>query len=283
MLSPLIIETIVRAALLEDLGHGRDITTETLVPASARAGAIIRARKPGILAGRDIGLAAFTLTDPDFDIEIHAVDGDILEAGQDIASVEGPASAILTAERTALNFMMHMSGIATLTRHYVEAIRGTKARILDTRKTLPGLRPLQKYAVTMGGGFNHRMGLDDMVMIKDNHLIVSENINEAINDCRERLGHTVKIEVEVDTLEQLTEVLGNGRADIVLLDNMDIQTLEKAVKMVAGKMITEASGGVKLETVKAIAETGVDYISVGALTHSAPALDLGLDFIKPNY
>lgn len=275
-MNPLLIETIVRQALLEDLGHGRDITSELLMPADADAKAILRARQPGTLAGLIVGLSAFTLTDADFEITVHANDGDALTPGQAIAEIEGPARALLTAERTALNFIQHLSGIATLTARYVDETEGTNAKITCTRKTIPNLRVLQKYAVRCGGGHNHRSGLDDAVLIKDNHIAVAGGIAPALNAARSA-GHTLKIEIEVDTIKQLEEVLAHGGADIVLLDNMDAPTLKKAVALAKGKIITEASGGITLETVRAIAESGVDYISVGALTHSAPALDLGLD------
>lgn len=275
-MNPILIENTVRAALLEDLGHGRDVTSELTAPANTSATAILRARKPGTLAGLIVGLSAFTITDPDFDITLHAEDGDKVTAGQDIAEISGPARPLLTAERTALNFIQHLSGVATLTAAYIEKIKGTKAKICDTRKTIPGLRTLQKYAVTCGGGHNHRFGLDDAILIKDNHIALAGGVKQAL-DAVKNIGHTLKIEIEVDTIKQLEAVLKHGGADIVLLDNMDIKTLKKAVTMAKGKIITEASGGVTLDTVRAIAETGVDYISVGALTHSVPALDLGLD------
>lgn len=278
-MNPFLIEKIVKDALLEDLGHGRDVTSELLVPMDVNAAVAMRARRSGVLAGLVPSLAAFTLSDPDFSIAVHAQDGDTLEAGQDIAVIEGPARVILTAERTALNIAMHLSGIATLTRRYVDAIEGTDAKITCTRKTLPGLRALQKYAVRAGGGFNHRSGLDDMILIKDNHIAVAGGIKQALDAAREA-GHSLKIEIEVDTIKQLEQVLKHGSADIVMLDNMDLKTLKKAVSLAKGKIITEASGGVTLETVRKIAETGVDYISVGALTHSAPALDIGLDFVS---
>ena len=254
----------------------RDITSELLIPADADAKAILRARQPGTLAGLIVGLSAFTLTDADFEITVHANDGDKLTPGQAIAEIEGPARSLLTAERTALNFIQQLSGVATLTARYVEKTEGTNAKITCTRKTIPNLRALQKYAVRCGGGHNHRSGLDDTVLIKDNHIAVAGGISAALN-AAQSAGHTLKIEIEVDTIQQLEEVLKHGGADIVLLDNMDAATLEKAVALAKGKIITEASGGVTLETVRAIAETGIDYISVGALTHSAPALDLGLD------
>ncbi|MCB1563445.1 MAG: carboxylating nicotinate-nucleotide diphosphorylase [Alphaproteobacteria bacterium] len=279
MLSHTVIETIVRAALEEDLGAtGFDATSEFVIPAQAQGQALLRARQSGVLAGLIPALTAFSLIDGDMDMTIHAQDGDTLEAGQAIATIEGPARALLTAERTALNLLTHMSGIASLTARYVEEIKGTGATICDTRKTLPGLRTLQKYAVRMGGGSNHRFGLGDAILIKDNHIaLAGGSIGEALDRAGLLAGHTLKIEIEVDTLEQLEDVLEHGGADIVMLDNMDVKTLVKAVKLVDGRMTTEASGGVSLDTVRAIAETGVDYISAGSLTHSAPALDIGLD------
>lgn len=277
MLSNLLIEKHVRAALEEDLGHGHDVTSNLLIPAGERAKAAFVAREDGVLAGLIVALTAFSLIDPDFDMIIHAQDGDAIEAGQMIAEIEGPARSLLTAERVALNFMSHMSGIATLTNQFVQEIEGTGADICDTRKTLPGLRAFQKYAVSVGGGSNHRFGLDDAILIKDNHIAVAGGISHALEQVALIAGHTLKIEIEVDTIEQLKEVLASGQADIVMLDNMDIPTLEKAVKLCKGKITTEASGGVNLDTVRGIAETGVDYISIGALTHSAPSLDIGLD------
>ncbi|MGB4057011.1 MAG: carboxylating nicotinate-nucleotide diphosphorylase, partial [Alphaproteobacteria bacterium] len=201
-MNPILIENTVRAALLEDLGHGRDVTSELTVPANASATAILRARKPGVIAGLIVGLSAFTLTDPDFDITLHAEDGDKVTAGQDIAEISGPARPLLTAERTALNFIQHLSGVATLTAAYVEKIKGTKAKICDTRKTIPGLRTLQKYAVTCGGGHNHRFGLDDAILIKDNHIALAGGVKQAL-DAVKNIGHTLKIEIEVDTIKQL--------------------------------------------------------------------------------
>ncbi|MGH1377439.1 MAG: carboxylating nicotinate-nucleotide diphosphorylase [Alphaproteobacteria bacterium] len=276
-LSPLIIENMVRAALLEDLGHGHDITSQSVIPANANSKATFRAREEGVLAGLIPALSCFSHTDPDFTFEIYAQDGEIIKAGQEIATIEGPAAALLTAERSALNFVIHMSGIATLTRRYVLSVQGTNAKICDTRKTLAGLRTLQKYAVRAGGGHNHRHGLDDAILIKDNHIAIAGGINEVLTRAKDNAGHTVKIEIEVDTLEQLDQVLNHGGADIVMLDNFAIGDLETAIKRVDGQLTTEASGGVSLLTVADIAKTGVDYISVGALTHSAPALDIGLD------
>ena len=276
-LSNLHIERIVRMALEEDLGHGHDITSETLIPVSEQATATLRARQSGVLAGLMLALSAFSLTDIDFDMTVHKQDGEWLEEGEVIAEITGPARSLLTAERVALNFLTHLSGIATLTHQYVEEIKGTGAEVCDTRKTIPGLRMFQKYAVSVGGGANHRFGLDDAILIKDNHIAIAGGIDQALNQVKMLAGHMVKIEIEVDTLEQLQEVIDNGNADVVMLDNMDAGTMKKGVEMVAGRMAIEASGGVNLETVRAIAESGVHYISVGALTHSAPALDIALD------
>lgn len=278
MLNPLIIESTIRQALLEDLGHGRDITSETIIPASKTARAVLRAREPGILAGLAAALSAFALTDSECAFDVQAQDGDLLTQGGVIAAIDGPARAILSAERVALNFIQHLSGIATMTGLFVDEVAGTAARITCTRKTLPNLRYMQKYAVRVGGGSNHRSGLDDMILIKDNHIAVAGGVAAALDACRAGLSQALKIEIEVDTLEQLQEVLSHGGADIVLLDNMDVKTLSQAVKMAKGQIITEASGGVNLKTVRGIAETGVDYISIGALTHSVRALDIGLDF-----
>lgn len=278
MPSPILIEKIIRAALEEDLGPAmRDITAELTIPASAMARAVISARESGVLAGLVPALSAFTILDPEFEITLHASDEDKLDAGEAIATIYGPARELMMGERTALNILCHLSGIATQTAKYVDAIKGTGATITDTRKTLPGLRALQKYAVTCGGGSNHRFGLYDAIMVKDNHIAIAGGIGEALKNVGLLASHTTKIEIEVDTLGQLKQVLAQGSAHIVLLDNMDIKTLRKAVELVDGRLITEASGGVTLETVRAIAETGVDYISVGALTHSVKNLDIGLD------
>lgn len=273
---PLLIEDIVRRALLEDLGHGRDITSDFVIPEDTRGKAVMRARKNGVLAELETAVTAFRLTDPALIVTTHKKDGEALKAGDAILSVEGAARSILTGERVALNFLSHLSGIATQTAKYVEAVRGTGAKITCTRKTLPNLRALQKYAVKIGGGSNHRFGLDDAILIKDNHIVFAGGIEHAVSRAREQAGHLVKIEIEVDTLAQLETVL-NCAVDAVLLDNMDINTLKQAVRMVGGKIPTEASGGVTLDTVQAIAQTGVNYISVGALTHSVTALDIGLD------
>jgi len=273
---PLVTRAIADA-LAEDLGLAGDITTDATVPADATAAAVIAARKPGVVSGLDLAHAAFSALDAAIDFERVQEDGASVPAGAVIARVSGNARAILTAERVALNFMGRMCGIATLTRAFVDAVDGTKATIVDTRKTTPGLRAFEKYAVRCGGGRNHRTGLFDAILIKDNHIVAAGGLPNAIEAARAHAGHTVKLEVEVDTLYQLREALRYD-IDIVLLDNMPPSRLREAVQLVAGKALTEASGGVDLKTVRAIAESGVDLISIGALTHSAPVLDLGLDF-----
>jgi nicotinate-nucleotide pyrophosphorylase (carboxylating) len=273
----LLVEPIVRRALEEDLGRAGDLTTDLTVPAERRATAALVARKPGTVAGLIAAEQAFALVDPALAVRIGAPDGARVEAGMLLAAIEGPARAILTAERVALNFVGHLSGIATATRALVDAVAGTKARIVCTRKTTPGLRVLEKYAVRCGGGFNHRFGLDDAVLIKDNHLAAAGGIAPAIARVRAGLGHMAKIELEVDSLAQLEEALTLG-VDTILLDNMSTGDLERAVATTNGRAVLEASGNVTLATVRAIAETGVDYISAGSITHSAPNLDVGLDF-----
>src|SRR6185503_2971547 len=275
--SPLLIEQQVRAALEEDLGRAGDITSDLTVPADKQAGAKLVARKSGRVAGLICAKAAFRLVDASVTFDVAASDGSDVAAGALLATVSGPARSLLTAERVALNFLGPLSGTATLTAALVKAVEGTKARIVCTRKTLPGLRSLQKYAVRCGGGFNHRFGLDDAAMIKDNHIQAAGGIAAAIARLRAGLGHMVKIEVEVDRLEQLEEALGCG-VDTILLDNMSLDDMRRAVALAKGKAVLEASGNVTLETVRAIAETGVDTISSGAITHSAPNLDIGLDF-----
>ncbi len=277
LLAAPLVDVAVRAALLEDLGLQGDITTNATVTADARAIAVIAARKGGVVSGLQLAEAAFRTLDPDVTFKIELHDAVAASPGAVIARVSGHARALLTAERVALNFLGRMSGIATLTRQYADAVAGTRAKIADTRKTTPGLRAFEKYAVRCGGGQNHRTGLFDAVLIKDNHIVAAGGLSQAIEAARSAAGHMVKIEVEVDTLNQLREVMTH-KVDAVLLDNMTIAQLKESVKFVAGRCITEASGGVNLGTVRAIAETGVDMISVGALTHSAPVLDLGLDF-----
>lgn len=275
-LPQIVIDDAVRRALLEDLGHGHDSTAQALIPSGQTGRLAMKARQAGRLAGIDSAEAAFRLFDGALSIQKLAEDGDELAPGQTILSVEGAARSILGAERTALNFMSHLSGIATETARYVRAVAGTKAAIVCTRKTLPGLRALQKYAVRAGGGKNHRFGLDDGILIKDNHIALTGGVGQAIARARANAGHMVRIEIEIDTLDQLAEALAH-KIDVVLLDNMDCVSLREAVGMIAGRALAEASGGVSLETVRGIAETGVDVISVGALTHSVRALDIGLD------
>ena len=272
-----LIEAAVRAALAEDLGTAGDITTDATVGANATTTAKITSRSAGVISGLPLAKAAFEALDPHVSFEPALSDSDDVEKNKTVAHITGNTRAILSAERVALNFMGHLSGIATLTKRYVDAVAGTGARILDTRKTTPGLRALEKYAVTCGGGHNHRTGLFDAILIKDNHIAAAGGVPEAIRAAKAKCGHMVRIEVEIDTLEQLGEALKH-KIDAVLLDNMDPKELMTAVKTVAGRILVEASGGVDLKTVRKIAETGVDLISVGALTHSAPVLDLGLDF-----
>lgn len=275
----LLITRAVEQALAEDLGTRGDLTTDATVHADAGATATFGARRAGVISGLAVAEAAFHAIDARVVFEALVRDGDHVAAGAAVARVSGPARALLTAERVSLNFLCHMSGIATLTRRYVEAIAGTRARIVDTRKTTPGLRAFEKYAVRCGGGANHRSGLYDAILIKDNHIVAAGGVAPAIAAARAHAGHTVKIEVEVGDLDELAQALAHP-IDAVLLDNMDVTVLRRAVAMVSGRALTEASGGVTLESVGAIAECGVDIISVGALTHSAPILDLGLDFVS---
>ena len=276
-LPPFLVHRAVAAALEEDLGQAGDITTDPIISAGATAEAEIVARKPGVIAGQDLAAASFKALDPDAEFVADVADGGKVGAATLIAHVRGKARALLTAERTALNFLGHLSGIATLTAAYVAAVEGTRARIACTRKTTPGLRAFEKYAVRAGGGVNHRFGLYDAVLVKDNHIAAAGGLAQALERLRARSGHLVKVEVEVDTLSQLEEAL-RFPIDAVLLDNMDVAALQKAVALVDGRVLTEASGGVTLQTVRQIAETGVDLISVGALTHSAPRLDLALEW-----
>jgi len=275
----LIVEPIVRTALLEDLGRAGDITTEAVVPADATVEAAIAARQPGVLAGLDAALLAFELLDPALRIERRRADGERISRGEAVAQISGRAWGVLAAERTALNLLSRMSGVATATRALADAIAGYKAKIVCTRKTTPGLRVLEKEAVRLGGGANHRFGLDDGMLIKDNHVALAGGVRQALERARRHAGHLVKIELEVDTLDQLAEALEVG-VDAVLLDNMIPETLRRAVAMVDGRAVTEASGRITLETVPAIAATGVDLISSGWITHSAPILDLGLDIAE---
>ncbi len=274
----LMYEPIVRTALLEDLGRAGDITADAIVPADKPSSLVLRARQPGVVAGLDIARCAFQLVSPSIELHAERPDGSVVNPGEIIATIEGPARGLLTGERTALNFLCHLSGVATATSTLVAAAKGTKAQIVCTRKTTPGLRALEKYAVRAGGGGNHRFGLDDAILIKDNHIALAGDIRTAIARAKAHAGHLVKIEVEVDTLAQLEQVLTLG-VDAVLLDNMTIEDLRQAVAMTGGKAITEASGRITAATAKAIAATGVDLISAGWITHSAAALDIGLDYL----
>ena len=273
----LLVEPVVRAALEEDLGRAGDITSALTIADGTQATARLVARKPGHICGLNCAEAAFRLVDPSLGFTPAIADGDAVTAGALLATIEGPARSLLTGERVALNFLGHLSGVATATAALVQAVAGTGARIVCTRKTIPGLRALQKYAVRCGGGFNHRFGLDDAVLVKDNHIAAAGGIAPALSRLRAGLGHMVRIEVEVDTLAQLEEALTHA-VDVVLLDNMAPEMLARAVALGHGRAVLEASGNVTLATVRAIAETGVDYISAGAITHSAPNLDIGLDF-----
>ncbi len=276
-LPAIMVEPLVRAALLEDLGRAGDLTSDAIIPPDVIARAVLQAREPGVVAGLDLAETAFRLIDPRLRFEALKEDGFRLQPGDDIAVVEGPARGLLTAERVALNFLGHLSGVASATASIVEAICGTKAKVVDTRKTIPGLRALQKHAVRLGGGANHRFGLDDAVLIKDNHIAVAGSLTTAVERARAYVGHLVKIEVEVDTLDQLREALAAG-VEAVLLDNMGPDLLREAVAMVAGRAVTEASGRITPQSAPAIAASGVDLISVGWLTHSARVLDIGLDY-----
>ena len=279
MLSPLpdlLIDPVVRAALAEDLGRAGDVTASACIAADARLSVAFATRKAGRISGLDCARLAIAALDPRATFEIIVPDGADAEAGAALARVNGNARAILSAERVALNLLGRLSGVATLTRAYVRAVEGTKARIVCTRKTTPGLRALEKYAVRCGGGINHRFGLDDAILIKDNHVAACGGIAPALDRARAAAGHLMKIEVEVDSLAQLDQALP-FRPDVIMLDNFSLADLREAVARVAGVVQLEASGGVNLDTVRAIAETGVDAISVGALTHSAPVLDIGLD------
>ncbi|MEO7201748.1 MAG: carboxylating nicotinate-nucleotide diphosphorylase [Candidatus Tumulicola sp.] len=269
-------EPVVRAALAEDLGRGGDVTTDAIVSPEVRARAVLAARRDGVVAGTSIALLAFRLLDPSIECTIDVADGERVAAGGAIAHVLGSARCILSGERVALNLLGRLCGIATATRSMVDAIAPARARVADTRKTTPGLRALEKYAVRCGGGINHRFGLDDAVLIKDNHLALAGSIRDAVAAVRARIGHMMKLEVEVDSLAQLREALETP-IDAVLLDNMPPDMLRRAVEMVAGRVLTEASGGVTLQSIAAIARTGVDVISTGWITHSAPTLDVGLD------
>jgi nicotinate-nucleotide pyrophosphorylase (carboxylating) len=276
-LSPLAIDEAVHRALDEDLGRAGDITSMATIPESTTARAIMVARQAGRIAGLPLAVATFQKLSPEIKITAHVRDGATVAKGTHLLTIDGPARAVLTGERTALNFVGRLSGIATLTADYVRHTAGTKMRICCIRKTTPGLRALEKYAVRCGGGFNHRFGLDDAILIKDNHIAVAGGVKPVLERARANIGHLVKVEIEVDTLAQLREVLETGLADVVLLDNMDTETLTEAVKVSQGRVVLEASGGLTFDTIAAIAATGVDYASSGALTHSAPNFDVAID------
>jgi nicotinate-nucleotide pyrophosphorylase (carboxylating) len=276
-LSPLEIDAAVARALAEDLGRAGDVTSIATIPEDMSARAALVARKAGVISGLPLAAATFQKLAPEIEITAHVIDGTSVATKTELMAIEGSARAVLAAERTALNFLGHLSGVATATHEFVRRVAGTQTRICCTRKTTPGLRALEKYAVRCGGGFNHRFGLDDAMLIKDNHIAVAGGIRAVIERARAAAGHLVKIEIEVDTLDQLREVLDVGLADAVLLDNMDVVTMRKAVEMTAGKFPLEASGGITLETIAEIAKTGVDYASSGWITHSAPQLDVALD------
>lgn len=275
-LPPLLYEPLIRRALEEDLGRAGDLTSDAILPPDLQAEAMVVARKPGRLAGLEAATAAFRILDSNLQIELRSADGQDVAAGETLAIVRGPARSILSAERTALNLLGRLCGVATATRDLVALVAPYGARIVCTRKTTPGLRALEKYAVRAGGGSNHRFGLDDAVLIKDNHVALAGGIQPAVERARAYVGHLVKIEVEVDSLDQLQEAL-DLQVDVVLLDNMSLDTLREAVRMAKGKALTEASGGITPQTAPAVAATGVDMISVGWLTHSSPALDVALD------
>ncbi len=274
----ILIEPIIRNALLEDLGLAGDITTNSVVDENQHSKVAMISRENGILSGAEIAALSFILIDPTIKIKFLKNDGDSLSPGDKIAIIEGSSHAILTGERTALNFMSHLSGIASVTHKIVKAIAGTKAHVVCTRKTTPGLRLMEKYAVRCGGGMNHRFALYDAVLIKDNHIAIVGGVRKALEKAKRKVGHMVKIEIEIDTLEQLKEVLSIG-VDAVLLDNMTTAMLKEAVAMIDHQAITEASGRITLDTARTVAESGVDLISVGWITHSAPILDIGLDFL----
>lgn len=273
----LLLEPLVRAALVEDIGPSGDITTRLVIPPQTTYRAVLNAREVGVASGMQVAALAFRLVDPGLKIETHVPDGATFDKGTALMTVTGKAASILSAERVALNFAGRLTGIATLTAAYVAETRGTKARITCTRKTTPGLRLAEKAAVAHGGGANHRYGLGDAVLIKDNHIAAVGGIRTALERAA-GASHMMKVEIEVDRLDQLEEVLATGGADVVLLDNMDNATMAQAVKMARGRVLTEASGNMRLDRIASVAATGVDYISVGALTHSAKTLDIGLDF-----
>lgn len=277
-LPELILEPLVRTALMEDLGASGDVTTGTVIPAGAMATAELRAREAGVVSGMQVAAIAFRLVDPALSLQIHTPDGARVAKGDVLMEISGSAAAILMAERVALNFAGRLSGIATLTSRFVAETAGTAARITCTRKTTPGLRIVEKQAVLHGGGSNHRFSLSDAILIKDNHIAAAGGIRPVMKAVKARASHMLRVEIEVDRLDQLAEVLDEGGADVAMLDNMATPKLREAVEMAAGRLVLEASGNMSLGRIAEVAATGVNYISVGALTHSAPTLDLGLDF-----
>lgn len=276
-LNPIAVEELVRRALLEDIGPG-DITTEATIPADKLCTAVIIAKEEGVLCGQPVAQCVFRVMDPSLTYEVLVPEGSPISPGMEVARISGSARSVLTAERVALNFLQRMSGIASVTARLAESIKYYHARLVETRKTTPGLRILEKYAVRVGGGLNHRYGLHDAILIKDNHIAVCGGVRQAVMAARKLASHTSRVEVEVDTLEQLQEALDVG-ADIILLDNMDPETMRRAVEMTAGKAVLEASGGITAANLQEVARTGVDIISMGALTHSVKSLDLGLDIV----
>lgn len=277
-LPQLLVDDAVRASLLEDLGRAGDITTNATLPEDATARAVLSSREAGTICGMGFARTAFALIDPSLKFVALTKDGARVKPGEHIAQIEGNARSILSAERVALNFLMHLSGIASYTAKFADLIAHTNSKVCDTRKTIPGMRAFAKYAVKCGGGSNHRFGLDDAILIKDNHIAVAGGVAKAILAARAYAGHLVKIEVEVDGLDQFEQAL-KVNADVILLDNMSPELLETAVKINAGRAKLEASGGIAFDTIKAIAETGVDYISTSKITMAAPTLDIGLDIV----
>ncbi|MCI6652002.1 MAG: carboxylating nicotinate-nucleotide diphosphorylase [Ruminococcus sp.] len=278
MLNQFYVDDLIKSALKEDINY-IDITTDNLIPQEQEGEANFLAKAEGVLCGIDVAIRVFTLIQPDFQYEIFINDGEYVKKGDIIATVKGKTRTILKGERTALNLLQHMSGIATMTNRIVKIVEGTNASIADTRKTLPGLRPIQKYAVTVGGGKNHRYNLSDAAMLKDNHIDAGGGITGAVKKLRSKLGHMAKVELEVRNLDELKEALSVD-VDVIMLDNMDNETMKKAVEITNGKALLEASGGITEETIRGVAETGVDIISIGALTHSVKAFDISLKIVK---
>lgn len=278
ILNKFYVDDIIKTALLEDINY-IDTTTDYLIPEEQEGEAIFLSKAEGVLCGIEVAMRVFTLLQPDFGYEIYIKDGEVVKQGDIIAKVKGKTRTILKGERTALNLLQHMSGIASMTNRIVKIVEGTKASIVDTRKTLPGMRPLQKYSVTVGGGKNHRYNLSDAAMLKDNHIDAGGGITNAVTSLKKKLGHMTKVELEVRNLDELKEALSVD-VDVIMLDNMDNETMKKAVELTNGKAVLEASGGITEETIRGVAETGVDVISIGALTHSVKAFDISLKIIK---